>query len=94
MKISELEIGKRADIEGTITEIGNVKSFTKLGRLIRVATAKIKDDSGEVNLTLWNKDIDRIKVGDKVKLTNGFVKEFEGKMCLTAGKFGKIEVVK
>ena len=36
--------------------------------------------------------IDKVKVGSKVKISNGYVKEFQGEPQLTAGKFGKLEV--
>ena len=39
-------------------------------------------------------DEDNLKAGDKIKVTNGYVNEFQGEMQLTAGKFGKLEVVK
>ena len=42
---------------------------------------------------MWNEDIDKVKSGDKVKLTNGYVSEWQGELQLTTGKFGKLEVV-
>lgn len=93
MKISELKQGEKADIEGTVKEIGEVRSFVKFGRPLKVATATIEDDSGSIKLSLWNEDVDKIKVGDKIRLTNGFCKEFQGEKQVTTGKLGKIEVM-
>lgn len=94
MKISELkEKQGNVEIEAKVKDIGEVREFNKFGKIGRVANATISDDSGDVKLTLWNDEIDKIKVGDKVKISNGFVNVFQGEKQLTAGKFGKIEIV-
>ena len=80
-------------IVAEVIDIGEAREFDKFGRKIRVANATIKDDSGETKLTLWNDDIDKVKPGMKVKITNGYVNEFQGEMQLTAGKFGKLEIL-
>jgi replication factor A1 len=94
MKISELQIRQgNVDVEGTIKEIGEPRSFDRFGKQIRVADAILEDDSGTIKLTLWNDDIDQFKVGDNVKIVNGYVNEFQGEKQLTSGKFGKLEKV-
>ena len=93
MKISELKIGQNVDLEADVISVDEPKTFVKFGRTIKLATATLKDDSGEIKLTLWNDDADRIKSGDKIKLTDAFVKDFQGEKQLTTGKLGKIEVL-
>tara|TARA_Y100000034_G_C6787089_1_gene352149 strand:- start:12 stop:446 length:435 start_codon:yes stop_codon:yes gene_type:complete len=91
-KISELTVRQgNVDVEGTIKEIGEIKNFNKFGRELRVADAILEDDSGTVKLSLWNNDVEKFKAGDQVKITNGYVNEFQGEKQLTAGKFGKME---
>ena len=93
MKISELEKRQSGvNITATIKEIEEPRSFDKFGKTVRVANAVIEDDSGTIKLTLWNEDIDKVKVGDKVRVTNGYVNEFQDEKQLTSGKFGKLEV--
>ena len=70
-----------------------VREFAKFGKTGRVCTAIAKDETGQIKLTLWNDDIDKVNVGDKVHITNGYVNEYQGEMQLTTGKFGKLEVV-
>jgi len=82
------------DIEVEVIDISEEKVFSKFGREGRVATARVKDDSGEVDLTLWNESIDEVSVGDKLKIENGYVNEFQGNSQLTAGKFGTLTVIK
>lgn len=94
MKISELTIGQgNVNVEGTIKEVGELRVFSKFGRELRVAASVLEDDSGTVELTLWNEHVDEFKAGDKVRVTNGYVREFQGEKQLTAGKFGKIEKI-
>ncbi|MBL7148146.1 MAG: DNA-binding protein [Nanoarchaeota archaeon] len=69
------------------------REFEKFGKKGRVCTAVVKDESGETKLTLWNDDIDKVKEGDKLHITNGYVNEWQGELQLTTGKFGKLEVV-
>lgn len=93
MKISELTIRQsNVDVDGVIIEMGEIRTFDRFGRELKVANAVLKDDSGSIKLTLWNDDTN-LKEGDKVKVINGYVNEFQGEKQLTAGKFGKIEVV-
>jgi replication factor A1 len=92
-KISELKPKQgNINVEGTIKEIGEERTFNKYGRELRVVNAVLEDDSGSIKLALWNEDCNRFKEGDKVKVVNGYVTEFQGEMQLTGGKFGKIEL--
>ena len=94
MAIKDLEPRQgKVDIVVDVIEIGDAREFQKFGRSGRVATAKVKDETGEINLSLWNEQIDLVKPGCKVHITNGYVNEFQGEKQLTAGKFGKLEVV-
>ena len=93
MKISELNIGQgNVEVEGTVKEIGETKTFNKFGKDLSVANAILEDESGSMKLTLWNDDVTRFKDGDKLKVVNGYVNEFQGEKQLTSGRFGKLEV--
>ena len=93
-KISELTVGQgNVDVEGTIKEVGEIRSFTKFGRELSVANGILEDDSGSIRLSLWNDDASRFKSSDKIKVVNGYVNEFQGEKQLTSGKFGSIEKI-
>ena len=92
--ISELMVKQgNVEVQGVIKEIGETKTFNKFGKELKVADAILEDESGSIKLTLWNDDSQRYKEGDKVKITNGYVNEFQGEKQLTAGKYGKIEKI-
>ena len=94
MAIKDLEVRQgNVDIVVEIVEVGEAREFSKFGKTGKVATAKAKDETGEINLSLWNEQVDQVKPGDKVHITNGYVNEFQGEKQLTTGKFGKLEVV-
>ncbi len=94
VKISELKSGQgRVDVEAEVKSVEEPRSFNKFGRDLKVANAMIFDESGEIKLTLWNDDIGKVLVGKKIKITNGFVNEFQGEKQLTSGKFGKLEII-
>ncbi|MEE9525329.1 MAG: SOSS complex subunit B family protein [Candidatus Woesearchaeota archaeon] len=94
MAIKDLEARQgNVDIVVDVVEVGEIKEFQKFGKSGRVATAKVKDETGEINLSLWNEQIDTVKAGQKLHITNGYVNEFQGELQLTTGKFGKLEVL-
>ncbi|MBX4212301.1 DNA-binding protein [Candidatus Pacearchaeota archaeon] len=94
MKISELKSGQgKVDIELTVKSKGDVRSFNKYGKDLRVCNLVVSDETGEIKFSLWNDDIDKVNAGDKIKVTNGYVSEFNGEKQLTTGKFGSLEVI-
>jgi len=95
MKINELKAGAtNVTIEATVAEKQEPREVvTKYGKRLNVANVTLKDDTGSIVLSVWGKDIETVSVGDKVKVTNGYVSEFRGTPQLSAGKWGKIEVI-
>lgn len=95
MKISELKAGTgNVNVEGEIVKLEEPRDVvTKFGKKLRVANATLKDESGEITISLWGDDIDTVKEGSKVKVENGWVSEFKGNPQLSAGKYGKLTVV-
>lgn len=81
------------NIELDILDVGQPREFQKFGKPGRVASAVGKDETGDVKLTLWNDEIDRIKGGDRIRITNGYVSEWQGELQVSTGRFGKIEVI-
>ena len=94
MQIKDLKPKQgNVDIVVDVVDIGVPREFEKFGKPGKVATAIAKDETGDVKLTLWNEDIEKVNAGDKVHLTNGYVNEWQGEMQLTTGRLGKLEIV-
>jgi len=93
MNIKELQPGQGSvNIELTVKSLDEIKIINKYGRELRLRNAIATDGEDEIKLTLWNQDVDRVQVGSVIKITNGYVNEFQGEKQLTTGKFGKLEV--
>ena len=95
MDIKELRNGmKRVTVEGKIAEKTEAREVrSRFGdQTYQVATAIIGDETGRINLTLWNEIIDQVNVDDKVKIENGYVTSFRGEIQLNVGKYGTLTV--
>jgi replication factor A1 len=66
---------------------------TKQGKKLRVADAKIADDSGAIKMTLWEDLIDDISPGDFLKIENAYVSEFLGALSVNLGKYGRHKIL-
>jgi replication factor A1 len=95
VKINNIKLGMTdISLKATVIDVSEPRSVnTKFGYQTKVATAKIKDDSGEIILTLWGKQIDEVGEGDTVEISGGYVREFKGELQLNVGKGGSINVV-
>src|SRR3989338_5942903 len=81
------------DIVLTITEKAPIREFDKFGKKGRVCNATAQDATGQISLTLWNDDVDKVNAGDKIQLKNGWVGEYQGSLQLSTGKFGALSVL-
>ena len=94
MEIKDLQARQgQVDLIADVVSKSDARTFNKFGKDGRVCNAKIRDDSGEVTLTLWNEQVDNVNVGDKVHIINGWVSEWQGEKQLSTGKFGQLEIV-
>jgi len=94
MEIKDLRPNKgNVDLVAEVVTKDSPRSFEKFGKSGRVCNAVLKDPSGQVTLTLWNDDIEKVNIGDKVHLQNGWCSEYQGKIQLSTGKFGKIDIM-
>ncbi len=92
MKINELTAGKKATIEGVITQKSKARAVEVEGKPVLTQSSTLKDETGEIVLSLWGEDTN-IPEGTKVLVENGFVKDYKGILQFSAGKFGKIKTI-
>src|SRR5438093_2024839 len=97
MKVKELRPESKVDvIELTIRQKGETRDFSsRSGSTGKVADAKAVDDEGtEVSVSLWNDEIERVQANDRIRITNGWVGEWRRNLQLSAGRYGKLEVLR
>src|SRR5437867_7733772 len=97
MKVKELRPESKVDvIELTIRQKGEARDFSsRSGSTGKVADAKAVDDEGtEVSVSLWNEEIERVQANDRIRITNGWVREWRGNIEGGAGRFGEVEGVR
>ena len=91
MRIADLCPGpQKVTVEGTITFISPPKSYIRFGKRGRVCRATLKDESGEVVLVLWNEEIPLVRQGQRLSVVDGQAREYEGRLELSKGRFGKL----
>ena len=56
-----------------------------------VAVFKVGDETGCINLTVWNEIIEQMIIDQSFKLINGFCSAFKQHLTLNIGKEGKFE---
>ncbi|HTW39338.1 MAG TPA: OB-fold nucleic acid binding domain-containing protein [Thermoplasmata archaeon] len=88
--IGSLQANQNATIDATITAISAVRDVTTSRGPAQVADATLQDETGTIVLTLWGEDIKRFSVGQKIRITDGWVKDFRGKLQISTGRSGKI----
>src|SRR2546425_7287120 len=97
MKVKDLRRESKVDaIDLTVTSKGDVREFTsRSGAVGKVCDCKAKDEDGEeVQITLWNEEIERVGPNDHVKISNGWVREWRGGLPLSPGARRRPAVVK
>lgn len=81
-------------VEGVIDSISEPRTVNlKAGGQAQVADAVLKDDTGQIKLTLWDAQIKMVKQGSRVRIENGYISTFRGENSLNVGKFGKLDVI-
>ncbi len=96
MKVRDLRAEAKVDVlELVIQEKGSARDFTsRMGSSGKVCDAKAVDDEGqEVSVSLWNEEIERVKPKDRIRITNGWAREWRGNLQVTAGRYGKLDVL-
>lgn len=96
MNIGDLRVGmRRVNVTGVIESISEVREVQSrfTGKLHKVATATLSDETGKIDLVLWDDQISQVSVGNQVKVENGYVSRFRGRKQLSIGRYGKITVV-
>lgn len=94
MNISNIQPNQgKIDVELEIVSIEEPREIEKYGKVLKLVNAIGKDETGEIKLTFWNEDVDKVKQGSKIKFANAYCSEFQGQKQLSAGKYGSMEIL-
>jgi len=94
-RIVDLTFGmNRINLKARVIEIPKPKSvFTRFGNFATVTNAKVTDETGIIQLPLWNQQIDTVAVGDTIQVENARVVTFRGERQLRVGRGGQLSVI-
>ena len=77
---------KLEPVEGVIESISEPRTVNlKTGGQAQVADAMLKDETGQIKLSLWDAQIKMVKQGSKVRIENGYISTFRGENALNVG---------
>ncbi len=74
-------------VEGFVDHMPNARTVTsrKTGEALKVVNTSLRDDTGSINLVLWNDQIRQVKAGTKLRIENGYVKDYLDELQLGIG---------
>jgi len=90
--IKALRDGQRKiDVIGTISKIEAPREVSlRTGGKARVANATLADSTGEITLVLWDDQIEQVKEGNVVSISNAYVSAFRSQRQLNIGRYGSM----
>ena len=92
LNIRDLKPGMSSvNIKVTVSNISEPKQITSgKGIEYEILEVEVKDETGTMMLVLWDEKVIPLKVGDVLRIENGFVTSFKGKWRINVGKYGEI----
>ncbi|MFH1240656.1 MAG: OB-fold nucleic acid binding domain-containing protein [Candidatus Diapherotrites archaeon] len=95
-KISKLEDGiQNVDVLVKVLQVFSAREFEKSGKKGLLCNLVVADETGEIRLTLWNKEAERIQneqiqKGDVLMLKNCYVSSYNDRKQLSLGYSGEM----
>ena len=82
------------NVQGKIVDKGEVRTVNTWHGETKVCDAYLEDDSDRIQLTLWDKDTEKVNNGDMVSLEGGYTTIFRNEIQLNKSrKDGKLEII-
>jgi ssDNA-binding replication factor A large subunit len=95
MKISDIVAGmSNVSVEAKVVEISESRDVQTRYGPRTVADATLEDETGQISVSLWEKQINSVAVGDRVRVVGAYVTKFRDKLQLNIPKSGRLEVLK
>jgi replication factor A1 len=79
------------EITGEIAELPTPRAVSTRYGQKRIVTVVFEDETGQVDLTLWEEEIDAIEEGAEVHIEGAYVREWADDIQLNISRDGTIE---
>jgi replication factor A1 len=90
--VSDLRPGRVATFEATVVKLEPVREVEqRVGGRKKVRNGLLTDGTGEISFVLWGDEVEMVAEGDKVRIVEGWVKDYKGRPQVSLGRTGKIE---
>jgi len=80
-------------ITGKIKELPTPRAVSTRYGQKRIVTAVFGDDTGEIDLTLWEEEIDAVEEDAEVRIEDAYVREWADTIQLNISKEGNVQTV-
>jgi replication factor A1 len=81
------------EITGTIAELPTPRAVSTRYGQKKITTVTFEDETGTIDLTLWEEEIDAIEEGANVEINGAYVREWADDIQLNIGRDGNIKQV-
>jgi len=90
--ISDLRPGRVATFEATVAKLEPVREVEQRdGGTKKVRNGILRDTTGEISFVLWGSEVELVSEGDRIRLVEGWVKDYKGRPQVSLGRTGRIE---
>ncbi|MFH0836499.1 MAG: DNA-binding protein [Candidatus Aenigmatarchaeota archaeon] len=84
---------KNVELEASVIQRFEPRSVNTRYGETRVMNTIIQDSTGNIPLTIWGDDIDKVQQGSKIMVKKAYASEWNGKLQLNLSRFGKLLVL-
>jgi len=85
---------KRFNLNAKVTDKSAPRTvLSRWGQTLLLSTATLMDRSGAIKLPLWRDQINRISVGDKIRIENARLKRFRGELQVRVDRLARLSVI-
>ena len=90
--IPDLRPGRIATIEAIVAKLEPPREIEqRSGGKTKVRNGVLQDGTGEVSIVLWGNEVELVAEGDKIRIVEGWVKEYKGRPEISLGRTGRVE---
>lgn len=95
-KIGNLEDGmQQLNVEAEVLSLGNIRKVysKKDGKKHLVAEARISDETGEIDMVLWDNMIRQVRTGERIRAERAYTSVFRKELQLGVSRYGRIIIL-